>query len=93
MVPYLLLSAPLRKRVQRLMLDYTKDEWAALAVQTVIEEYGDDEKSLKKILQEAEAKLPAPGLTAAILTALAGESTSSLDWRMVPRHPKNKRRI
>lgn len=93
MIAYLLLSAPLRKRVQRIVLDHTKDGEAALAVQTVIEEFGDDEQGLRQALQAAEEKLPAPGLTKAILTALAGESTSSLDWRLVPRHPKNKRRI
>ena len=93
MIPYLLLSAPLRKRVQRLVLEHTKDEWAALAIQTVIEEFGDDEKALKKVLLAAEERIPAPGLTDAILTALDGTSTSTLDWRRVPRQPKNKRRI
>lgn len=93
MIPYLLLSAPLRKRVQRLVLDYTKDEEAALAIQTTIEEFGDDEEGLTEVLQAAEKALPAPGLTTTILTTLAGESSSSLDWRLVPRHPKNRRRI
>ncbi len=93
MIAYLLLSAPLRKRVQRLVLEYTKDEWAALAVQTVIEEYGDDEKALRKILLAAEENIPAPGLANAILAAMDGTSTSTLDWRLVPRQPKNKRRV
>ena len=79
--------------MQRIVLEYTKDEWAALAVQTVIEEYGDDEKDLRKVLLAAEKRIPAPGLANAILAAMDGTSTSTLDWRMVPRQPKNKRRI
>lgn len=93
MTAYLLLGAPLRKRVQRIVQDYTKDEEAALAAQTVIEEFGDDEAGLTEVLQAIEKKSPAPGLTRSILTVLAGESTSTLDWRLVPRRPRKNRRV
>lgn len=93
MIAYLLLSAPLRKRVQRVIHEATLEKVEDyLAVLTAVEEFGDDEAGLRQVLKNAELQIPAPGLEAAIMEVLDVESTSTTDWRRVARRPAGKRK-
>jgi hypothetical protein len=92
MIPYLLLSAPLKKRMQRVVKEYLTDPDEALGVITTLEEYGDEEPEVRRILTAVEERTGATGLTTAVLSNLEGQSTSSSDWRTLPRRSLRRRK-
>jgi len=92
MIPYLLLSAPLKKRMQRLVNEFLTDPEESLGIITTLEEYGDEEPEIARILAAVEERTGARGLADMIFSNLEGQSTSQADWKTLPRRSLRRRK-
>jgi hypothetical protein len=78
--------------MQRLVSEFLTDTEEHLGVITTLEECGDDEPEIRRILTAVENRTGAKGLVDTVLSNLAGKSTSLNDWRTLPRRSLRRRK-